>query len=318
VVRGYEGLLDALASLPGAVVDRGSGPRVANANVVAFAYDFRRSVAEAADLLDVEVKARLDALGLAGEEKRVVVVAHSMGGLVARHWLGVGGDDGHGGPREPAWRLCRTLITLGTPHRGAPKALNVLVNGVGKGPFQFRKATDVLRAWPGVYELLPRYPAILDRLVDPLEPVTRYPYERPQLGSLAADAYRIHQTIEDAWNDMPRGGPEMVPLVGWSHRTLSAAVLDRNGLRVEKVNPEWIDLVADEVLRVGRGNVRPLLAMHDGFHLGGPSRLLRSSHQSVAFRYFAEERLGVVGRVVQSPVRRLVEVVAPHSGQSQL
>jgi len=92
VVRGYEGLLDGLATLPGAVVDRGvEGQRVTDANVVAFPYDFRRSVAEAADLLDDEVKIRLEALGLAGEDKRVVLVAHSMGGLVARHWLGVRG-----------------------------------------------------------------------------------------------------------------------------------------------------------------------------------------------------------------------------------
>ena len=43
----------------------------------------------------------------------MIVVAHSMGGLVARYWMGPLGG----------WRVCRALITLGTPHRGAPKAL---------------------------------------------------------------------------------------------------------------------------------------------------------------------------------------------------
>ena len=122
VVHGYQGLMASLASLPGAVVDSGDpGGRVPVATVVAFPYDFRRSIAEAAGRLQAEVDRRLEDLG--GErDKRVIVVAHSMGGLVARHWLGPGGG----------WPLCRSLITLGTPHRGAPKALQLLVNGFRK------------------------------------------------------------------------------------------------------------------------------------------------------------------------------------------
>ena len=117
--------------------------------MVLFPYDFRQSVVHNAELLAQEVSQRLAHLGGKGDH-RVVVVAHSMGGLVARYWLGPLG--GH--------RWCRALITLGTPHRGAPKALQMLVNGLPLGLFS--AITGVLREWPSVYELLPTYEAILD------------------------------------------------------------------------------------------------------------------------------------------------------------
>ena len=58
-----------------------------------------------------------------GSTRKVIVIAHSMGGLVARWWLTALG--GH--------RVCRALITVGTPHRGAPKSVDWVVNGVRLG-----------------------------------------------------------------------------------------------------------------------------------------------------------------------------------------
>lgn len=104
-------------------------------------------------------------LGPEAREKRVIVVAHSLGGLVARYWAGV--LDG--------WRMCRAVITLGTPHRGGPKALDVLANGVRIGPVALDGTTAVLREWPSVAELLPRYPAVWDQSTD----LARYPHELP-------------------------------------------------------------------------------------------------------------------------------------------
>lgn len=52
------------------------------------------------------------------------MLAHSMGGVVARYWAAMLDDE----------RLCRTVITLGSPHRGAPKALDALANGLRVGP----------------------------------------------------------------------------------------------------------------------------------------------------------------------------------------
>lgn len=124
-IPGYDGVLRRLGELPGAVVDDGSpcGYTV-DATVVGVPYDFRRSIVEAADRLDYQVRSRLAHLWPGGGDRpRVVIVAHSLGGLVARYWLA----------QQENWRLCRALITLGTPHRGAPKALDVLANGSGCG-----------------------------------------------------------------------------------------------------------------------------------------------------------------------------------------
>jgi len=64
VVCGYDRLMTALGNLPGAVVDEGDPDRrVPDANVVAFPYDFRTSIVDAAERLAAEVTGRLSALG---------------------------------------------------------------------------------------------------------------------------------------------------------------------------------------------------------------------------------------------------------------
>ncbi len=177
------------------------------ADVVVFSYDFRRSVAHAAARLAAEVEARIGHLAAERRHDRVIVVAHSMGGLVARYWLGPLGG----------WRVCRALITLGIPHRGAPKALDWLVNGPRMGPLPVphaKQARAVLAGWPSMFELLPRYPAVwradLKRAV--------YPHELPlpDLAGPARAAYDLHLDIERAWAEIPGGsgagsGPRVHP-----------------------------------------------------------------------------------------------------------
>ncbi|WP_394619078.1 esterase/lipase family protein [Lentzea sp. JNUCC 0626] len=107
------------------------------------------------------VEARLRDLTPDARRERVIVIGHSMGGLVARYWLG---------PLDGA-ADCAALITVGTPHGGAPKALDWLVNGVKFGPKRFSALTALLRNWPSAYDLLPRYPAIAGS-------PERYPHER--------------------------------------------------------------------------------------------------------------------------------------------
>ena len=80
-----------------------------------------------------------------------MLVGHSMGGLVARHYLEV--LDG--------WRDTRMLVTFGTPYRGSLNALDFLCNGFKKkiGPIGV-DLTRLLRSLTSVYQLLPRYPVI--------------------------------------------------------------------------------------------------------------------------------------------------------------
>ncbi len=238
-IRGYDGLLAKLAALPGAVVDDGTpAGRRLDATVVAVPYDFRRSIAEAAQRLDDEIRQRLACLWPADSSgtPRVLVVAHSLGGLVARYWAA----------QQDNWALCRALITLGTPHRGTPKALDVLANGIGLGPWRITRPVEVLRGWPSMAELLPRYPAVAD-LSAPSAPsapsvspgsgraeVFLHPHELPVdwLAGPACEAFAVHQQIESGWAKIPRDGPEMIPRIGYGHGTLRGCTFDGRRIRV--------------------------------------------------------------------------------------
>lgn len=84
--------------------------------------------------------------------QRVDIVAHSMGGLVAKAYLAKDKNNE---------RCVRNLITLGTPHYGATKVLKALLFGEDDivGNFQFLldkdAAADLLTNMPSAYQLLP-------------------------------------------------------------------------------------------------------------------------------------------------------------------
>jgi pimeloyl-ACP methyl ester carboxylesterase len=208
-----------------------------SADVVLVPYDFRLGVLAAAEQLKSEIDSRLESLTSDARQRRVIVVAHSMGGLVARYWLGSLG----GAPD------CHALITVGTPHRGAPKALDWLVNGARIGPKRLDTASAVLAEWPSVYDLLPRYPAVWHSgTASPL-----YPHEldgtafssagqHKGFAAKARRAYELHRDIERAWDALAGGLPEVVPLFSRGHRTMSRAVLSEAGLRVSKEGAEWL------------------------------------------------------------------------------
>ncbi|MFE2104759.1 esterase/lipase family protein [Kitasatospora sp. NPDC059463] len=233
VVPGYERLLDGLRALPGVRLDEGHPDRRdPAANVVVLPYDFRLGVARAAEQLAADVHERLQDFTETERAGRVTVVAHSMGGLVARYWLG---------PLE-GWPLCRALITLGTPHRGAPKALDVLANGVRVAGVRLKGVSELLRSWPGVADLLPRYPAVWDATTG----TARHPHELalPGLGAAAEAGYDTHRDIEDGWRGIPRqpDTPVVVPRLGWSHDTPGSAHWDGRRLSLHKTPPGWLPL----------------------------------------------------------------------------
>ncbi|HEX8359907.1 MAG TPA: CHAT domain-containing protein [Longimicrobium sp.] len=114
----------------------------ASYEVVEFPFDWRRSVADSADLLAEAVRAKL------GEtSKPVSFVAHSVGGLVARAMIA----------RAPElWRKVTEregarLLMMGTPHDGSYGAVRMLVG----------------------QERIVRYLAMLDGGVDPAAPLAQ-------------------------------------------------------------------------------------------------------------------------------------------------
>ncbi len=178
--------------------------------VVKFPYDWRASNRWAAHALDAKVRPLLHDWrnGPGGADAKLWLVCHSMGGLVARYFLE------HLGGAE----ITRRLVTIGTPHRGAPKALDALVNGMGVGPLDF---STVIRSFMSTYELLPQAPVVtvatdsgerLARVADffgmgdllPLPPTARQESRLSDLAPLAhidpnrlRDALGFHRAIRE-------------------------------------------------------------------------------------------------------------------------
>jgi pimeloyl-ACP methyl ester carboxylesterase len=138
-VDDYDGLLN---TLRGAVKEP-------DQQVFKFPYDWRASNRWAAEALDAFIRPKLHAWrqSSGAADAKLWLVGHSMGGIVARYFLeALGGAE-----------ITRHLITIGTPHRGAPKAVNALVNGLGLGPLDF---SGVIRSFASTYELLPQQAVI--------------------------------------------------------------------------------------------------------------------------------------------------------------
>ncbi len=245
VVPGYDELVRKLINAFGLseadidIAREGVAPK-SGASLVLFPYDFRLGVPAAAAQLRDAVDRRLRGLTEGAQRRRVIIIAHSMGGLVARYWLG---------PCNGA-AFCQALITVGTPHRGAPKSLDWLLNGVRLGPAPVASVTswilscaaDVLREWPSTYHLLPRYQAIRDEATG----VERYPHELtteagPAFCRRAWDAYGMHREIEDSWRELDDSiRPQTLALFARGHATLSRAVVRDGRVSVTKSDPEWL------------------------------------------------------------------------------
>ena len=220
------------------------------ADVVLFPYDFRFGVEAAARRLAEEITHRLAHLAVRDRTRRVIVIGHSMGGLVARRWAGL--------PGQAA--LCRAVLTVGTPHLGAPKALDWVVNGAAFGTGPMREAvrsrladlTAVIREWPAVYDLLPTYHAVLDQSddADPskeaLTPAelgdrlgTHFAAD-PRYRQGVADAADLHDRIARSWSGSdPAIRPSVIPFLARDHGTPNAAYLRGGKLVLTDEDPTW-------------------------------------------------------------------------------
>ncbi|MFF4019876.1 esterase/lipase family protein [Streptomyces sp. NPDC001843] len=165
-----DGSLKSLAIIPGFVAMDGYDRLVGALrkrftgdleSVHEFCYDWRQSNEYSAERLRDFVQKLLRRRRATVPDARVVLIGHSMGGLVARFYAECLDEQ----------RDVRRVVTIGTPFRGSVKALTVLANGfVRLGPVKFSLG-ELARSLPSVAELLPMYDC-LGSSPDRLGPLT--------------------------------------------------------------------------------------------------------------------------------------------------
>jgi len=118
-------------------------------NLYVCPYDWRKCNENAAEVLATLID---KAYAANGTDSDITLVAHSMGGLVSRYYLESGKFNA-----RPAFTAVHNLITLGTPHRGAPLALTAAM-GMEKRLFlsadQVKELVNDAR-YPSLYQLMP-------------------------------------------------------------------------------------------------------------------------------------------------------------------
>jgi len=198
------------------------------ANYYELPYDWRRDNRVAARRLQRESAEWLRLRRATHPDAKLVLVAHSMGGFVARHFLEVLGG----------WRDTRALVTFGTPYRGSLNALDSLVNGVKKAGVL--DLTQLTRSFTSIYQLLPIYPCLdvgtgaLVRLCD-ADAIPRL--DQKQLARVRA-AEAFHRQIEHAVDaNQASVAPGTIrydirPVVGIDQPTTQTAIRRSSGVEL--------------------------------------------------------------------------------------
>jgi hypothetical protein len=139
--------------------------------------------------------------------------------------------------REGGAELTRKLITLGTPYRGALKALDQLVNGVHKGigPLKL-DLTALARSLPSIQQLLPEYACIEspEGLLKTTE--AALPVLDP---ARVTDAMHFHDELNAAAASHPPDTYDLHPIVGtWQPTFTTARIVGETVELIETIEGE--------------------------------------------------------------------------------
>jgi pimeloyl-ACP methyl ester carboxylesterase len=203
------------------------------ANLYHFPYDWRRDNRVAAKTLKRLLDKRLKCWRehTSNPNAKVILLAHSMGGLVSRYYLEVLGG----------WPDCKALFTFGTPYRGSLNAVDFLANGYKQA---FLDLTEVMRSLTAVYQLMPRYKAL--KIGNDFYRIAESPVALPNIDrARAADALKFHNEIDDAadinWKNLVyRNSCVTCPIVGIVQPTKQSAELVNGMITTSDVLPAWL------------------------------------------------------------------------------
>ncbi|MDQ3180208.1 MAG: lecithin--cholesterol acyltransferase [Acidobacteriota bacterium] len=217
----------------------------APANYYEFHYDWRRDNRVASRRLQKLIERQLPIWRKSQGDPtaKVVLIAHSMGGVIARHYLEV----------EGGWLDCRLLITFGTPFRGSLNTLNYMVNGYSK---YLNVINQIIPTFTSCYQLLPIYKSVevdgeLKRASE-IEGLENIDSER------AKKAREFHLEIREAVKTNSKDLKysedfSIVPIVGNNQATYQSGKLIKNGGKTTLVISE--DLPGSDYLESGDGTV---------------------------------------------------------------
>jgi len=234
--------------VPGNIYD---DPDEKAANFYTFPYDWRRDNRASArilkKLLDKRLKRWREASGAA--DAKVILMAHSMGGLVSRYYVEV----------LEGWRDCRALFTFGTPYRGSLDAVNFLANGYKQ---LFLDLTEVVRSLTSIYQLLPIYEML--KIGDDYFRIAEADNLPNIVKSRAQDALKFHREIEAAVgehrkDELYRDSFKTVPIAGIQQATSQSAELIDGSLTVSETLPKILQNRPD--LADGDGTVPQVSAV---------------------------------------------------------
>lgn len=197
-----------------------------------FDYDWRRSAFDNAQALDAFVRAK------AGEG-RVDILAHSMGGLVARVYT----------VKYGSGRVAR-LLSAGAPFLGAAKVFQTVEKGWGMlnvsmgGLAGFRRT---MLSFPSIFEVMARYEGCCDTGGAPFIPARAETWamlgwdgvDPAAMPDLAATFDRIREMAEIVAQPLP-AGIEDVLLVGVDQRTAQRVNFEVDGRKAAiRVQTSW-------------------------------------------------------------------------------
>jgi pimeloyl-ACP methyl ester carboxylesterase len=271
------------------------------ANFFEFPYDWRRDNRSSARKLQqfINNKLHIWRKHTGKQDAKVILLAHSMGGLVSRYYLEM--LDG--------CRDCRLLVTFGTPFHGSLNALDSLTNGVSKA-LGLMDLSSLIRSCTSTYQLLPTYPVVL------VDGVYRRAGEiaLPQVDQQrAVEAHEFHGAMNKAATERftaasAQQNYALLPVIGTEQKTFQSSELRGGQITLSEDLPGWmVDQISNsEVLRTGDGTVPR--------HSAIPTELSRSlSHSFVPQKHSSLQNMPRVlyelcERLKQSQVQGLENI----------
>ncbi|MBI3819222.1 MAG: hypothetical protein HY286_11060 [Planctomycetes bacterium] len=222
-----------------------------------FHYDFRRDAVESAGELARAVERVRDTRSDPGE--KVMIVAHSFGGLIVRYYLMYGGrdvlDKVYAEPTGEGADNVSAVVFMGSPHHGSLALLQFLLKGYGAFYSGQLISSDEIRSMPSAYQLLPcpsvdcyldytngdrelkKYRDASNHMFNIYDPATweqlgwlprlwREPNHRAYFEKSLARARRWWDALEEDWT--PPEHLRALAVGGTSERTLGRGVLCKN------------------------------------------------------------------------------------------